>query len=95
MTFEIEKGQKFGLLKQNFVDSAIFEDDARGGPRFVNTALLSEAFFAQLKKHPVPLEEAAVRALSNNSMGLTRLGGRLLGLSSYVSVVIFRVCSFS
>jgi Plasmid encoded RepA protein len=70
MTFEIEKGQKFGLLKQNFVDSAIFEEDARGGPRFVNTALLSEAFFAQLKKHPVPLEEAAIRALSNNSMGL-------------------------
>jgi Plasmid encoded RepA protein len=70
MTFEIEKGQKFGLFKQNIVDAAMFEEDARGGPHFVNTALLSEAFFVQLKKHPVPLEEAAIRALSNNSMGL-------------------------
>jgi hypothetical protein len=70
MTFEIEKGQKFGLLKQNLVDAAIFEENAKGGPHFVNTALLSEAFFTQLKKHPVPLEEAAIRALSNDSMGL-------------------------
>ena len=28
MTFEIEKGQKFGLLKQNLVDAAIFEENA-------------------------------------------------------------------
>ena len=40
------------------------------GTLFLNTATLSESFFAQLQKHPVPLEEAAIRGLSNNSMGL-------------------------
>jgi Plasmid encoded RepA protein len=70
MTFEVSKGQAFGLFKQNIVDSAMFEDGDRGSQRFVNRALLSEAFFTQLKKHSVPLEEAAIRGLSNNSMGL-------------------------
>ena len=70
MTFEVSKGESFGLFKQNIVDSAMFEDGASGSQRFVNRALLSEAFFAQLKKHSVPLEEAAIRGLSNNSMGL-------------------------
>ena len=32
--------------------------------------MLSEQFFKQLAEHPVPLEEAAVRAISNNSMAL-------------------------
>jgi hypothetical protein len=36
----------------------------------LNTAKLSEAFFQQLQRHPVPLEEAAIRQLSNNSMAL-------------------------
>jgi hypothetical protein len=70
MTFEVTKGQAFGLFKQNIVDAAMFDEDNRGAPRLVSKALLSEAFFAQLKKHPVPLEEAAIRGLSNNSMGL-------------------------
>ncbi|MFL5289349.1 MAG: replication protein RepA [Rhodopila sp.] len=71
MTFQIARGRGFGLFKQNIVENALFvsEDDDQGA-LFVNTALLSEAFFAQLQKHPVPLEEAAIRQLSNNSMGL-------------------------
>jgi hypothetical protein len=72
MTFQIARGPGFGLFKQNIVDGALFipgEDDAQGS-LFVNQAVLSEAFFAQLQKHPVPLEEAAIRGLSNNSMGL-------------------------
>ena len=31
---------------------------------------MSEGFFEQLKKHPVPLEEAAVRAICNNPAAL-------------------------
>jgi hypothetical protein len=72
MTFQVSRGPGFGLFKQNIVDGALFvpgEDDGQGS-LFVNKALLSEAFFAQLQKHPVPLEEAAIRGLSNNSMGL-------------------------
>jgi Plasmid encoded RepA protein len=59
---------------QNIVDRAIFlddpDDDGRQGKLFAETARLSESFFEQLKKHPVPLEEAAIRAINNNSMAL-------------------------
>jgi len=37
---------------------------------FLETAMLSEGFFEQLQKHPVPLEEAAIKALSNNAPAL-------------------------
>lgn len=40
------------------------------GELFIETARLSETFFEQLKKHPVPLEEPAIRAISNNSAAL-------------------------
>ena len=40
------------------------------GSLFLETVKLSESFFEQLKKHPVPIEEAAIRAISNNSMAL-------------------------
>lgn len=36
----------------------------------LETAKLSEGFFEALKKHPIPLEEAAIRALANNSAAL-------------------------
>jgi ABC-type uncharacterized transport system YnjBCD permease subunit len=36
----------------------------------LETAKLSEGFYDQLKRHPVPVEEAAVRALANNSAAL-------------------------
>ena len=57
---------------QNIVDEAIFLDYVDGQQRslFVEVARLSETFFAQLQRHPVPLEEAAVRAISNNSLAL-------------------------
>jgi hypothetical protein len=54
-------------------DRAIFSDleDVPGqGSLFPQVAKLSEQFFPQLADHSVPLEEAAVRAISNNSMAL-------------------------
>jgi hypothetical protein len=59
-------------VNQNIVDSAMFVagDDPSQGSLFVDTVRLSELFFEQLKRHPVPLEEAAIRALNNNSMAL-------------------------
>ncbi|SDD96489.1 RepA protein [Belnapia rosea] len=58
-------------MNQNIVDAAMFvDDDSAQGSLFVETARLSETFFEQLKKHPVPLEEGAIRAISNNSQAL-------------------------
>ena len=37
---------------------------------FIETAKLSEMFFDQLKRHAVPIDEAAVRQIANNSMAL-------------------------
>ena len=46
------------------------EEDNKQGSLFIETATLSEMFFQQLKKHPVPIEETAVRQIANNSMAL-------------------------
>jgi hypothetical protein len=71
-TFDL-KGNKFsGIGRMNIFDKAIFAD-ARAGEAcglFPQIAKLSEQFFDQLTAHPVPLDEAAVRAISNNSMAL-------------------------
>jgi hypothetical protein len=91
LTFQMQRGNATGLVNQNIVDSAIFldsESEAQGS-LFVETARLSEGFFQQLKKHPVPLEESAVRAVSNNSMALdiyAWLAYRLHALSAPRSV---------
>jgi hypothetical protein len=71
LTFHMTSAGRAGLVNQNIVDTAIFLDaDGCQGSLFVETARLSEGFFAQLQKHPVPLEEAAIRAINNNSMAL-------------------------
>lgn len=71
LSFQMRSGNSTGLVSQTIVDSAIFldgEDDQ--GVLFAESARLSEGFFEQLKRHPVPIEEAAIRVLSNNSMAL-------------------------
>jgi Plasmid encoded RepA protein len=72
LSFHIQSGGRAGLVNQNIVDTAMFVDgaDAGQGSLFLETARLSESFYEQLKKHPVPLEEAAIRAINNNSMAL-------------------------
>jgi replication initiator protein len=71
LTFEIRKGNRIGVASQNIVDSAIFLDpDEAQGSLFAQNARLSEAFFEALKKHPVPFEEPAIAALSNNSQAM-------------------------
>jgi hypothetical protein len=44
--------------------------DPGQGSLFTEVARLSEVFYEQLRKHPVPMEEAAIRAISNNSVAL-------------------------
>ncbi len=70
LSFHIQAGSRSGLINQNILDTAMFVDSGEQGDLFVETARLSESFFEQLKKHPVPIEESAVAAINNNSMAL-------------------------
>jgi hypothetical protein len=71
MSFTIKQGNRTGLVNQNLLDTSMFvEDDSAQSSLFIETATLSEMFFNQLKKHPVPIEETAVRQIANNSMAL-------------------------
>jgi hypothetical protein len=75
LTFHISgsKGAATGLVNANIVDRALFIDVDDGGTQgrlSLETAKLSESFFEQLKKHPVPIEEAAIKALANNSAAM-------------------------
>ena len=70
LTFRVQSGTSTGLINQSIVDTALFMDDEAGRGQFLEKARLSEGFFAQLQKHPVPMEEAAIRAVSNNSLAL-------------------------
>ena len=70
LTFHIQGSGKIGLVNQSIVDRALFiENDSRQGRLSLETAKLSEGFFEQLMKHPVPIEEAAIKAISNNPAG--------------------------
>ena len=71
MSFQIKQGNRTGLVNQNILDTAMFvDDDSVQGSLFVERAKLSEMFFEQLKRHPVPIEEAAIKSISNNSMAI-------------------------
>lgn len=82
------QGNVSGLVNQSILDRAIFldvNDDAAQGRLSLETAKLSEGLFEQLQRHPVPIEEAAIKALSNNSAAMDAyiwLAYRLHSLSS-------------
>src|ERR1700733_11442498 len=72
-TFDGKGAKAGGIARLTIFDRAIFADleEVPGqGSLFPQVAKLSEQFFEQLNAHPVPLDEAAVRAISNNSMAL-------------------------
>lgn len=71
LSFHIQAGSRSGLINQNILDTAMFLDGGGDqGDLFVETAKLSESFFEQLKKHPVPIEESAISSINNNSMAI-------------------------
>ncbi len=72
LTFHLLGGRTTGLINQSIVDRALFIDEgnSRQGRLDLETAKLSEGFFEQLRRHPVPLEEAAIQALNNNPAAL-------------------------
>ncbi|MDN3563036.1 replication protein RepA [Paeniroseomonas aquatica] len=65
-------GRTSALVNQSVVDKALFieESDERQGRLSLEVAKLSEGYFEQLRKHPVPLEEAAIKSLANNSAAM-------------------------
>lgn len=71
LSFQIKQGNRTGLVNQHILETSMFiEDDSAQGGLFVEKAGLSQSFFEELKKHPVPVEEAAVRQIANNSLAL-------------------------
>ena len=72
LTFHLQGAKSAGLINQSIVDRALFIDDsdAPQGRLSLDMAKLSEGFFEQLRRHPVPLEEAAIRAINNNPAAL-------------------------
>jgi hypothetical protein len=71
LSFQIKQGTRTGLVNQHILDTSMFiEDENAQGGLFVEQAVLSQSFFDELKKHPVPVEEAAVRQIANNSVAL-------------------------
>jgi hypothetical protein len=75
LTFRVRSAGATGLLNQSIVDTALFLDEpdgklGKGKPQFMERVTLSQGFFDQLQKHPVPLEESAIKAVSNNSQAL-------------------------
>jgi hypothetical protein len=90
LSFQIKQGSRTGLVNQHILDTSMFiEDDNVQGGLFVEKASLSQSFFDELKKHPVPVEEAAVRQIANNSLALDVycwLAYRLHSLDSPITV---------
>ncbi|GAB6969085.1 replication protein RepA [Komagataeibacter kakiaceti JCM 25156] len=73
LSFHINDGKGANaLVNQAIVDGALFIDEpnCRSGSTSIEVAKLSEGYYEQLRKHPVPVHEAAVRAISNNSAAL-------------------------
>jgi hypothetical protein len=72
LTFHIQGAKAAGPINQTIVDRALFFEagDGNQGKLLLETAKLSEGFFEQLKKHPVPPEEAAIKAINNNPAAL-------------------------
>jgi hypothetical protein len=90
LSFQIKQGNRTGLMNQHILDTSMFiEDDNAQGGLFVERASLSQSFFDELKKHPVPVEEAAVRQIANNSLALDVycwLAYRLHSLNAPISI---------
>jgi hypothetical protein len=71
MTFQFRQGSVSGLVNQHILEQAIFNDTGDGpSSALLETAKLSEGYYDQLKRHPLPVDDAAIRQISNNSMAL-------------------------
>lgn len=73
LSLEVRHEGRVRLENQLIVDRSMFldMDDDGGQTRLsLEAACLSQAFFDQLRRHPVPIEENAIKLISNHSMAL-------------------------
>lgn len=72
LTFEVQQAGKSALVQQLIVDKALFTEDGEdsSGGQLLARTKLSETFYDQLRRHPVPIQESAIRAISKHSMAL-------------------------
>ena len=73
ISFESRAFRVIGMKSQTIVEDAMFLNDGNQldqGSLFPEIATLSQKFFEGLQQHSVPLEEAAIRTISNNSVAL-------------------------
>jgi hypothetical protein len=72
LSFNFSASRGTQVRHRTIVDDALFLDASDGmqASLFLETAKLSEFFFEELQRHSVPLEDAAIRAISNNSIAL-------------------------
>jgi hypothetical protein len=73
-TMQMRGAGVMALAQTAFVDEAVLFDLEASDPRqpalFPEQVRLSEPFYQQLRAHPVPLDEAALRQLRSSSMAL-------------------------
>jgi len=90
LSFQVKQGTRTGLINQHILDASMFiEDEKAQAGLFVEKASLSQSFFDELKRHPVPVEEAAVKQIANNSLALDVycwLAYRLHSLGSPITI---------
>ena len=68
-----EDGRSFQGFKQDFIVTSgiLFDNEDVRQPRlWDDTVILSETFYETLKAHPLPVNEAAIRAISNESWSI-------------------------
>lgn len=72
LTFEVQQAGRSALVQQLIVDKALFTEESEdsGGSGFLERTKLSETFYEQLRRHPVPIEESAIRHINRHSMAL-------------------------
>lgn len=71
LSFQFKQGSVSALVNQHILDQAVFNGDpsSKNGS-FAESVKISEGYYEQLKRHPLPVEDAAVRQISNNSMAI-------------------------
>lgn len=89
LSFQMRQGTRTGLVNQHVLETSMFiEDDTAQAGLLVETASPSPSCFEELKKHPVPVEEVAVRQIANNGSALDaycRLAYRLHSLKEPIT----------
>jgi hypothetical protein len=93
LTFSWEQGPDVGFIRDSVVAGGLqsFEtiEDERSGQRSIRSVRLSPSFYEQLRRHPVPIWEPALRYIANRSMSIDVyiwLAYRLHSLSQPLSI---------